>query len=206
MLVAAYHCFCERGYTATTMDAIAEAAGVAVQTLYFTFRTKAAILSEVLGAAVVGFERWQGPLPANLDAGDSEELREGHDWYTAFEQELDAARALRLFVDRALEPLTRTAPLVAALHAAAAEPEVRAVVELGERRRAESWAAIVKQLARKQRGLRPGLSPRRASDVLFVVFSNATLLALRERGWSDAECRRWFVETLEHQLLGADAG
>jgi AcrR family transcriptional regulator len=41
---AAFALFCEHGYTGTTMAHIAEAAGVAVQTVYFTFHTKAAVL------------------------------------------------------------------------------------------------------------------------------------------------------------------
>ena len=44
MLDAAYDLFCEQGFRATTMDAIAQRAGVAVQTLYFTFHTKDALL------------------------------------------------------------------------------------------------------------------------------------------------------------------
>ena len=41
---AALHRFSEQGYAATTMDAIARDAGVAVQTVYFTFHTKAEVL------------------------------------------------------------------------------------------------------------------------------------------------------------------
>src|SRR5262245_6712996 len=58
MLKAAYDAFCERGYAATTMNDIATRADVAVQTLYFTFHTKGAILEESVGAAIIGFDRW----------------------------------------------------------------------------------------------------------------------------------------------------
>src|SRR5215207_4472474 len=54
MLAAARKLFVERGYTATTMQAIAAEAGVAVQTLYFTFATKRAILKELIDVEVAG--------------------------------------------------------------------------------------------------------------------------------------------------------
>jgi AcrR family transcriptional regulator len=49
---AAYALFCERGYTGTTMADIAHTADVAVQTVYFTFHTKRALLSEAYAYAV----------------------------------------------------------------------------------------------------------------------------------------------------------
>ncbi|MEV3982363.1 helix-turn-helix domain-containing protein [Nonomuraea sp. NPDC049758] len=54
MLTAARELFTERGYTATSMRAIAGRAGVAVQTLYFTFETKRSILKELLDVEVAG--------------------------------------------------------------------------------------------------------------------------------------------------------
>ncbi len=202
MLRAAYQLFCERGYPATTMNAIASEAGVAVQTLYFTFHTKGAILSEVLGAAVVGFERWSGPPPTTIDFGDSKILRASLPWYEAFEQEPDARRALALFVERGMEPFSRTAPLVAAMHAAAADPDVRAVVELGEQRRHISWAQAVRQLSKKSGGLRRGLGVARATDLFYVIFGNETIHALNKLGWSERDCSRWFIDVLSEQLLG----
>ena len=40
--------FTEQGYAATTLDQIAAAADVAVQTVYFHFRNKATVLKEVV--------------------------------------------------------------------------------------------------------------------------------------------------------------
>src|SRR2546427_5429982 len=51
---AAYTLFCARGYAGTTMAQIAEAAGVAVQTLYFTFHTKSMLLSRAHDLAGMG--------------------------------------------------------------------------------------------------------------------------------------------------------
>ncbi|MFE6992270.1 helix-turn-helix domain-containing protein, partial [Streptomyces pharetrae] len=54
MLGAARDLFTAHGYTATTMKAIADRAGMAVQTLYFTFATKRAILSELVDTEIAG--------------------------------------------------------------------------------------------------------------------------------------------------------
>src|SRR5438046_8012969 len=51
---AAYTLFCARGYAGTTMAEMAEGAGVAVQTVYFTFHTKSALLSRASNFAAMG--------------------------------------------------------------------------------------------------------------------------------------------------------
>src|ERR1700746_3127987 len=64
--------FREQGYAATPMQAIADRAGVAVQTLYFTFGTKRALLSEILDVAIAGDEE---PV-ATLDRPHVQALRD----------------------------------------------------------------------------------------------------------------------------------
>lgn len=199
MLEAAYRLFCAHGYAETTMVAIAEAADVAVQTLYFTFHTKGAILGEVLGAAVLGFERWPGPLPEPVA---DRQLLDLHPWFAAFEREPVAAVALAMFVDEALPPLFRSAPLLTAMHAAAGDPDVHAVMHRGERQRVSLWTTAVKLLAKKRGGLRAGVTAARGADILLVLLGNETVDGLRGRGWSHAECRRWLVDVLGQQLLG----
>ena len=81
---AAFALFCERGYMGTTMAQIAEAAGVAVQTVYFTFHTKAAVLSRSYDFAVTGEGEprvpWEQP------------------WYTEMVAAAEVAEALRHLV------------------------------------------------------------------------------------------------------------
>jgi AcrR family transcriptional regulator len=59
--------FAERGYLGTPMDAIAAEAGVAVQTVYFAFRTKPELLIAAYDQAVLG----------NLDTVGAENLIHG---------------------------------------------------------------------------------------------------------------------------------
>src|SRR4051794_27459504 len=54
ILRAAYSLFAAHGYPAVTMAAVASRAGVAVQTLYFTFGTKAELLQHAYDYAVLG--------------------------------------------------------------------------------------------------------------------------------------------------------
>ena len=56
MLDRARELFVAEGYTATTMERIADGAGVAVQTLYYTFRTKGQLLREVIEVTAAGEE------------------------------------------------------------------------------------------------------------------------------------------------------
>lgn len=187
MVGAGYRLFCEKGFVATTMEAIAREADVAVPTLYFTFRTKGAILGEALGAAVMGFDEPVGP--------------EDSSWYEVFQAEPDARRALRMLVENATPILRRVGPLMAATYAAASDPEVASVYEVGEKRREEGYRAIVHMLVRKG-GLRPGIRVSHATDILLVLLAPQLFDALANgRGWSVADCNRWLVEVLSQQLL-----
>ena len=54
ILDAAQKLFADHGYAATTVEAIAGAAGVATDTVYATFRNKAGVLRELLNVRVAG--------------------------------------------------------------------------------------------------------------------------------------------------------
>ena len=60
ILTAAGRLFAERGYTATTMEAIAETADVAVETVYVRFGSKRNLLAAYLDVSVVGDDE---PVP-----------------------------------------------------------------------------------------------------------------------------------------------
>ena len=200
MVEAAYHLFCQRGYAATTMTDIADLSGVAVQTLYFTFRTKGAILGEALGAAVVGFNAWMGP-PA--EPPDAQTLTGLLDWYHDFAASPSSREALRIFVDNGIAVLHRVAPLQAAMHAASADTDA-AVIEVGEQRRIDTFRRVAAGLASKG-DLRPGVDEARATDLLLVLFSAEVYQALTAgRSWSHAECKGFLLDLLTQQLLPSE--
>ena len=81
------------------------------------------------------------------------------------------------------------------------QEDVRAAAEVAEQRRVEGYAFALEHIAKRGR-LRRGLSARRATDILLTILSAETYhhLAIR-RGWSQAECGRWFRDVLAQQLL-----
>ena len=199
MVAAAYRLFCENGYLGTTMTAVAAEANVAVQTLYYTFHTKAQLFGEAVGAAVVGFDEWHQPSPEPIAIDD---LAQMLTWWDEFESAPDSARALKVFVHHGVDVLERVAPLVTALHGSAGDPDVVPVLLLGEERRVGSYRAVVRTIAAKKGGLRRVLTIPEATDVLLVLFSAELYQALASgRGWPRARCERFFSELLATQLL-----
>jgi AcrR family transcriptional regulator len=186
MVQAAYKLFCDKGYVATTMEAIAREAGIAVQTLYFTFHNKTALLQEVFDASVLGHEK---PVPP-----------EAAPWFAAFHREPNGARALRILVDNASEILRRVAPLAATMTAAAGDPVAAEVYQRGEALRRKGFHGIVRHLAEKH-GLRAGLTVERAVDVLFALLSPEMFHAMSRSGWSFDEWTAWVSDLLVQQLL-----
>jgi AcrR family transcriptional regulator len=204
MLRAAYELFCERGYAGTTMGAIADQAGVAVQTLYFTFHTKAAILSETIGASVLGFDRWAPPVdPIQLEMNDPDVHREIHPWFSKLEKEPDPYLALKVFTDASAEILSRVGPLAAVTTAAKGDPEVKAFSELGETRRVQSYGVILRMIAKKG-PLRAGLTIQRGTDIMLAILSAETYQHLAARGWSKSDIKKWLFDLLAQQLLPPD--
>ena len=137
MVRAAYDLFCERGYLGTTISEVAQQATVAVPTIYYTFGTKAVLLEEALGAAVLGFERWREP-PADPDMS---ELLPWHQWWADFEAATTSEEAFNIFFTHGIGILERVAPLVAALHGAAGDPEAAEVMSRPIWRRFVPWPA-----------------------------------------------------------------
>src|SRR6478672_4168311 len=74
VLAAAVECFRESGWSGTTLNAVAERAGVAVETVYNGFGTKKRLLCEAMDAAVVGDAE---PIPL-VDRPDWAEMQRGN--------------------------------------------------------------------------------------------------------------------------------
>lgn len=186
---AAYALFCERGYTGTTMADIADAAGVAVQTVYFTFHTKSEVLSSTYELAVHG----EGdPGPPQMQP-----------WYARAVAEPDVARALRWFVEGAGEILRRVTPLdIVVRTAAESDPDTARVRGHSEELRVDSYREIIDFLRAKS-GLRPELTPERATHLLLLYVGPAAYRALvGDCAWTHAEWVAWTSATLLEQVFG----
>ena len=201
ILQAAYELVCETGYEPTTMAAIAERAGVAVQTLYFTFHTKPAILSEVLHASVVGFDRWSPTIDRDVKLDHRSVARDKMPWFIPFESEPDPRKAIRIYVEGTAPIWARVGPLLASLGGQRAT-EIEATLAESEHLREEASSFLVAAIAAKGHGLRQSLSRREATDIFFVLTRAELYHDLTERrGWPSARAKRWLVDLLAHQLL-----
>ena len=199
MVTAAYRVFCAKGYLGTTMAAVAAEADVAVQTLYYTFHTKAELLGEALGAAVVGFDSWFEPPVEPIPMRDLPRMLP---WWGDFESAASSTAALKVFIRNGVDVLERVGPLLAAMYGSAGDPEATAVLALGEERRVGAYRAAIRAIADKVGGLRPGVTTSEATDILVVVFSAEMYQALASgRGWSRARCERFLYRVLVGQLL-----
>ena len=89
--------FLERGYVGTTMEGIAERAGVAVQTVYYVFGTKHSVLAAVLDASIVG-DHDAVPLA-------------GRDWMGDLTAIADSDEAFTRMLDACVDILDRTTPI-----------------------------------------------------------------------------------------------
>ena len=153
MLDTARDLFVSEGYPATTMERIAAQAGVAVQTLYYTFRTKAQMLCEVMEVTAAGET---DPVPVDQRS-----------WMTEAMTTPSAHRALALSIEHGTDIFERAAPLWPAIWAASA---IDPYVEQYWQRVATARRAGMSQLAARLAdlgALRDDITPARATDLLF---------------------------------------
>lgn len=188
VLDAAYELFCRDGYRGTTMDAIARHAGVAVQTLYFTFHTKDELFQAVHDDTVLGDQRLPPPMqPWHIAAVDADDIRQ----------------AVRHLCRGVLTISRRVAPMIAAFHAVAADPAGE-VWEHGERLRYDGMVALVPVLAKKA-PLRKGVTRDHAADVLYLLLGpDLYRTMVLERGWSERQLSAWTERVLLDDVFGLD--
>lgn len=185
IIASAYELFCESGYRATTMGLIAQRAGVAVQTVYFTFHTKDDLLKAVFEWTVLGDEG----VPPNLQA-----------WHVEALAEPDAYRALPKIVAGTCTIHGRIAPMIGVFNAVAQDP-AGAIYQQSEELRRADMTRLADTLAKKT-PLRKGVTRRRAAELLFVLTGPALYRDfVLEAGWTPREWMRWVSDTLIRSLL-----
>jgi len=189
---AAYTLFCEQGYAGTTMAQIAEAAGVAIQTVYFVFHAKAAVLSRAYEVAVGGEERV---------------IPQQQPWYVAMAAEPDLTQALRHLVTGVGEIMRRVTPLVRVARVAAdGDPDTARVVAFHEELRADGYREVL-ELLRSKAELRPGLTLEHATDLLLLfVGMDAYHVLVGRHGWSHEQWVDWTVSAVAEQSSADRAG
>jgi AcrR family transcriptional regulator len=188
LLRSARERFLEHGYGATTMEQIAIDAGVAIQTVYYTFRTKGQLLRELIEVTAAGEEN---PPPVGDRAWNREMLASD-----------SPQRVLALAVEHGTAIYDRVAELWPAVAAAAgADPAVAEYWGDVAANRRGGLGAMVQRIS-DLGGLRPGLDPARATDLAVLLIGHDPYRGLVvEAGWSVRSYRAWLYTTLVDQLL-----
>jgi AcrR family transcriptional regulator len=178
---AARTLFLERGYAATTMDAIAKEAGVAVSTVYAIYKNKRTILRAIR-------EAWHEQTHAR-------EINE------EASRQPDPERRLAM-VAHATRRQWETGGDVVAVYQGAAAADGEAAAELREALRGRRAALDRVVEGMEEAALRPELSVDRAAAILRALCRTEVYRELvEESGWSPDEYEAWLGETLKGQLL-----
>lgn len=189
MIDAATRLFGEQGYAATSIDQVAEAAGVSRATVFNAVGNKPVLLKTALDIAVVGDD---DPV-ALPDRPRSRAIR----------AEPDPRKYLSLYAELLTDMAARLAPISeAARSAAGADPDARQLWQEHQAQRLIGAKHVVADLVRKGQ-LRNGLAKGDAADLVWVLndpglYHHLALL----RGWTPARFSEWLAATLQEQLLG----
>lgn len=191
ILEAARLLFLDRGYGATTLQAIADAASVSVATVYGAFGNKRTVLKELVDVSIAGDDE---PV-AVID----------RPWVAELRAEPDPARRVRIFAANGRRILDRRSAVDAVVRAAATtDPAVRELWDDLRRQRREGQGHLFALVAGRE-GLREGLAADEAADILYAVLSPETYLTLvGERGWTPERFEAWTIEVMESMLVGAE--
>jgi len=186
ILDAARDLFTERGYTATPMAAIAERAGVALDTVYASVGRKSELARLLIETAISGTDQ---AIPA-----------EQRDYVKAVRAAADADTKIAIYA----AAVAATAPRLALVHsiiqqAAPAEPELAALwAEIAERRAANMRRFVANLATVSQLRLDPG----EAADIVWATNANEMYqLLVGQRGWTPERYERFLADTWRRLLL-----
>jgi AcrR family transcriptional regulator len=185
---AARSLFLERGYAATTIDAISERSDTPAATVYRLFSSKLGILRAVLDVSIGGDDQ----------AVAMAERPQVHAVLT----DEDPTGQLTQFAALLHEVMTRVGPVHRILaDAARADPDAAALLAEIARQRHEGQRRIARSLARSG-ALRPALRERDAADIIYAMASPEVYgLLVLDRGWSGRRYESWLSSILINQLL-----
>lgn len=182
ILRAARRLFTEHGFAGTSIQQIAGEAGVAVQTIYSSVGSKAALvlalndlIDEEAGVAQLG-------------AG----VRAETDPPTMIAKTIHLTRQLNERCGDLIQVMLSAEP---------AEPDIAAAVADGMRRH-ESGASAMAQRLGALGALRAGTTPERAAAAFAMMTSPASWQQLTQRaGWTFDQSEAWLTESLTQLLL-----
>jgi len=188
IVAAAHRLFIERGYTGTTLDDIARAAGTAVQTVYAAFGNKRAILIRLVEVSVGGDEQ---AVPI-LERSEPQAVR----------QVPDQRRQLELFAHGIAEIMARMSPIFEILRMAAkSEPDIANILSNLLAERLQNMTKFAGWVAANG-PLRDGVDLDAAGESVWLLTSAEVYqLLMGDRGWPRERYERWLADALITLLL-----
>jgi AcrR family transcriptional regulator len=185
---AAHRLFLEHGYAGATIDAIAQEAGVAQETVYSIFGSKRKILAFLLDISVGGDDQ-----PTRiLDRPEQQAVL--HD--------TDQKRQLAMFAKGITEIMSRAAPVFEIMRGAAKlEPEIAELIQNMLEERLQNMTRFVGNVAANG-PLRDGLDEAEAGEVVWAMTSPELFQLLTvDRGWATEKYAQWLANALTRLLL-----
>ena len=187
MVEAARRLFLERGYAATTIEAISDHSDVPSATVYRLFSSKLGILKALLDTSIAGDDQPQA-VPERPDVA-------------ALFTERDSQRLIAGFarITTAINQRTNDVYRVLA-SAAGSDPSAADLLDEIRMQRDRGQGRIARALARAD-ALKPGLRERDAADLIHALMSPEVYrLLVGERRWTPERYQQWLEATLTQQL------
>jgi AcrR family transcriptional regulator len=183
---AARTLFLERGYAATTVEAISALADVPPATLYRLFASKLGILKQLLDTSIAGDDRAVAVpdrvAPVFTTTDPDELLRGAAGITTAINQRTNDVYGVLV-------------------GAAGSDPEAAALLDDIRAQRDQGQRQVVRALQRLH-ALPTGVKARDAEDRVHALMSPEVYrLLVVDRGWSPDRYQEWLAATLAQQLL-----
>jgi AcrR family transcriptional regulator len=180
--------FAERGYVATTIDAVAAQAGVAIDTVYAIFGTKKGLLSAVIDLRVTG-----SADESDVLAGDGprrlQTMTDQRQMVAGFAADI-AARVERV---RPIDDVIRSAATI--------DPDIAELRARMQENRFSKLRAFTEWLAANG-SLLDDQDADTAAAVVWTLTSPEVNRLLRDvRGWSSQRYEQWLSTTLRRVLL-----
>jgi TetR/AcrR family transcriptional regulator of autoinduction and epiphytic fitness len=182
--------FERRGYVATPMRAVAQAAGVSVPTVELIFGTKSELLRAAISFAIRGDAE---PVPML-----------SRPWAQSAHEASSVADFLAIVGRVLVEGQQRSAGLIlAAFEAANHDESMLALTDQLRGQRAETAAWLVDELIGRA-SVRDEITHEQAIDTIWLLMDPHGFVALtRDRGWTAEQFEAWFIDSV-HKLLLAD--
>lgn len=193
ILDAAHRVLVQRGYSATTVNAIAREARASRETIYKAYGTKLGLVKQLYDVRLAG------------DADDLP-LNERPEW-AAMVSAATGAGVLAAYASIVRGLYTRLGSLLGVLLLAArsGEPDLQTLGDETDTQRLVGATRVVDHVAARER-LRTGVDRRQAIDVVWTLNSpDVYALLSRSRGWSDDEYERWLRRSLIDALLNDES-